>query len=174
LWGILKSDFLQAGFKILDFSPSRSIYRILKHYSSLEYVSTDYSGEFPADYHFDITDMQVEENSFNVIICYHILEHIENDQKAMRELYRILKKGGSCIIQTPFKEGEIYEDLSVTKPEDRLLHFGQKDHIRIYSLAGLKQRLINTGFKAEVLEFMEQENNKFGFKTKEFVLLLKK
>jgi len=92
----------------------------------------------------------------------------------MRELYRVLKTGGVCIIQTPYKEGNIYEDKTIRSPEERLKHFGQSDHVRIYSVNGLKERLIITGFQVEVSEYNESIDNFFGFKEKEFVVFAKK
>jgi len=89
-------------------------------------------------------------------------------------LYRILKKGGTCTVQTPFKDGDIYEDLSIRTETGRLKYFGQKDHVRIYSLAGLKERLTNSGFKVEIKTYQESVYNRFGFSVKENVLICKK
>ena len=105
---------------------------------------------------------------------YHILEHIPEDKKAISELYRILKSQGRCFIQTPFKEGDIYEDLSKQTKEERRLHFGQDDHVRIYSIPSLKERLEHAGFKIEVLQFSEKEENYFGFSSNETVLIATK
>src|SRR5690606_15351560 len=99
---------------------------------------TDLSGDFLSDFQYDITDIKVQNDQYHLIICYHVLEHIDNDYQAMNELFRVLKKDGTCIIQTPFKEGDIYEDASIINEHDRLIHFGQKDHVRIYSINGLK------------------------------------
>jgi hypothetical protein len=92
----------------------------------------------------------------------------------MAELHRILKIDGTCIIQTPFKEGDIFEDPSIRTPEKRLTHYGQSDHMRIYSVIGLKERLMLSGFQVEVNEFNESVNNKFGFKEKEYILVAKR
>jgi SAM-dependent methyltransferase len=173
LWQILEAEFLSSKPKILDFSPSRSIYRKLKK-GKYNYTSSDLSGNFLADVSWDITRIDAPDNSFDLIICYHILEHIEDDGKAMEELVRILKPGGTCIIQTPFKDGDIYEDLTITTPEDRLLHFGQDDHVRIYSIDGLQERLKNAGFKTEIREFEESPNNFAGFNKNETVLVCNK
>jgi SAM-dependent methyltransferase len=102
------------------------------------------------------------------------LEHIDNDVRAMTELYRVLKNDGTCIVQTPFKEGDIYEDPLIQSSEERLKHFGQTDHVRIYSVNGLKNRLSLSGFKVGVREFIEPANNKFGFKEKEYILVAQK
>ncbi len=89
----------------------------------------------------------------------------------MNELYRVLKKGGSCIIQTPFKDGEIYEDDSIKTAEDRLKYFGQEDHVRIYSLDGLEKRLNQSGFDVNIEQFNEEENNYNGFNPTEYLLI---
>ena len=174
LWDMLTSEFITKDLTILDFSPSRSIYRVLKKNTSVRYVSTDISGDFLSDFQYDITNIDAESDKFDLIICYHILEHIENDYQAMKELYRVLKKEGTCIIQTPFKEGDIYEDSSINTDMGRLQHFGQKDHVRIYSVNGLKERLVKCGFQVTVKQFNELEDNKFGFNAKEEVLVCTK
>lgn len=172
LMQILNDGFLNENTKILDFSPSRSIYRVLK--SKQNYLSSDLSGDFLFDVRYDITDIEAQKNSFDLIICYHILEHIVDDQKAMNELFRVLKNGGFCIIQTPFKTGEIYEDYSIKTPEEREKHFGQNDHVRIYSVSGLQKRLEDAGFKVVVKNFELDHENLHGFSSKETVLICNK
>ena len=115
LYELLKSELVCNNKKVLDFSPSRAIYRRLKAKLGSNYISTDLSGDFTADYKYNITHLPLEDNSMDLIICYHVLEHVMEDHKAMKELYRILKVNGKCIIQTPFKEGDIYEDASITQ-----------------------------------------------------------
>ena len=174
LWDLLnKKGGIQG--KLLHFSPSRSLYRNLKKIKSIDYYSSDFENEFLADYKFDITNINQESEKFDTIICYHILEHIIDDHKAMAELYRVLKPDGKIYIQTPFKEGAIYEDFSIVLPEDRLKHFGQDDHVRIYSVEGLTNRLENAGFNVSVKSFNNLDNNLyFGFKSPETVLIATK
>ena len=158
--------------KVLHFSPSRSVYRLLKKNPDIKYFSTDFENEFIAEYNYDITQIPLEDNFFDLIICYHILEHIENDKKAMAELHRVLKQNGSCIIQTPFKTGDIYEDFSKKTKAERLVAFGQEDHVRVYSVAGLQQRLMESGFKnVEAKTF--SANVRYGF-TEETILIASK
>ncbi|MEN3322623.1 methyltransferase domain-containing protein [Mariniflexile soesokkakense] len=174
LWELLKKDKHLNG-NLLHFSPSRSLYRSLKKIESIDYYSSDFENEFLADYKFDITSIDQEDNKFNTIICYHILEHIVDDKKALNELYRVLKPGGTIFIQTPFKEGSIYENFSIVLPKDRLKHFGQDDHVRIYSVNGLKERLKTAGFKTEEKTFNNQGNGfYFGFNSQETVLIATK
>lgn len=174
LYDIISNGYLTDGVSVLDFSPSRSIYRILKKNKHINYVTTDLSGDFIADHQYDITNMDVADATFSLILCYHILEHIEKDGLAMSELFRILKPGGVCFVQTPFKEGDAYEDFTIVTQADRLKHFGQEDHVRIYSVDTLKNRLTKAGFEVRVQNFAEVENNEFGFSTSETVLICAK
>ncbi len=173
LWTLLK-PFLLPGSHIMDFSPPLCLYKKLKSVPAVFYTATDYEGEFAADHSFDITNINQPSNIFDLIICYHILEHIIDDQKAIAELCRVLKPGGKCLIQTPFKEGSIYEDPSKKTKQERKQHFGQEDHVRIYSVEGLKERLDNAGFLVEILSFSNEHENYFGLSEQEHVLLLTK
>ncbi|WP_375236175.1 methyltransferase domain-containing protein [Winogradskyella sp.] len=158
--------------KVLHFSPSRSIYRKLKKHKAIDYYSTDFTNAFLADYKFDITKIDQPDDTFNFVICFHILEHIIEDNKAMQELYRVLKTNGICYIQTPFKEGDIYEDYTIKSPQEREKHFGQHDHVRVYSVKGLKDRLENVGFTTKILDF--QEDIYHGFKAETIIACKKK
>ncbi|MBP1838370.1 class I SAM-dependent methyltransferase [Formosa algae] len=157
--------------KILHFSPSKSLSNRLSKISSVTYESSDYMGEFVADKNYNIEAINIGDNSYDVIICYHILEHIQQDVKAMEELYRVLKPEGMCYIQTPFKMGEIYEDDTILTPAARLKYFGQEDHLRIYSVEGLTLRLRKAGFKVEVRSFTEDDNHFNGFNPSETVIV---
>ena len=171
LWQLLNEESILKG-TVLHFSPSRSLYRNLKKDKNIIYFSTDLENEFLADYKFDITNIDQPNEKFDLIICYHVLEHIIDDRKAISELKRVLKKSGSLFIQTPFKEGEILEDFSVTTPEERKRVFGQKDHVRIYSITGLKKRLEETGLIVKKTRFeKDQKDLKFGFKSPEYILI---
>jgi len=174
LWKILSED-LNIKSSVLHFSPSRSLYRKLKSLLPINYTSTDFEDEFLADKQLDITQIDEPDSKFDFVICYHVLEHIVEDEKAMKELFRVLKKGGKAIIQTPFKEGEVYEDYSVTSKAGRLKHFGQEDHVRVYAKKGLAERLEKAGFQVDIRVFVEIENAQFwGFKKEETVLVCKK
>ncbi len=173
LWNVLKENYLLHDISILDFSPSRTLYRRLKN-EKYNYLASDLSGDFIADVSYDITNINAADASYDLIICYHILEHVNNDLLAMKELYRVLKSSGKCIIQTPFKDGYIYEDTTITLPEDRLKHFGQEDHVRIYSVEGLKDRLESCGFQVNILNFNSKDGNINGFSKIETILICSK
>lgn len=169
LWQVLNNDVILQG-KVLDFSPSRCLYRKMKAQPGIDYVSSDFAGEFLADVQYDITNIPESHNEFDIIICFHVLEHVEQDLQAMRELFRILKPGGKCLIQTPFKEGDTYENQAIQTPEARLQHFGQEDHVRIYSVPGLKKRLEQAGFQVNINRHQPDQENRFGLKSEETIL----
>jgi predicted SAM-dependent methyltransferase len=173
LWTLI-TPLLIPCIRVLDFSPPLYFYKKLKSFRGIHYAATDYAGEFTADLHLDITNINLPANSIDLILCYHILEHIQDDEKAMSELFKILKPQGKCFIQTPFKEGEIYEDVSKQSKEQRKQYFGQEDHVRIYSISGLKSRLENNGFKVDILSFSNEADNYFGFIQNENVLVCTK
>ena len=172
LWQILKEQYIKSNIQILDFSPSRPLFRKWKKEKNVNHIASDLSGDFMADVAYDITQIVEKENTFDLIICYHILEHVIDDVKAMSELYRVLKPNGTVLIQTPFKEGEIYEDYSITSEAERLLHFGQEDHVRVYSVEGLKTRLESVGFDVIVNRF--ERDTYLGFSANEIVILASK
>ena len=173
LWQLLENELLTDNCRVLDFSPSRCLYRQLKKRETINYTSTDLSEDFIADHQWDITNIPAASNSYDLIVCYHILEHIQEDNKAMEELERILAPGGKIIIQTPFKEGKIYENDAIVSERDRIEHFGQKDHVRIYSVAGLKSRLENFKLKVTVLLYNEISSYN-GLNDNEIILLASK
>ena len=173
LWTLLQ-PMLKNGVSLLDFSPPRNLYRKLLKWPGIQYIPTDYAGEFLAARKLDITKLDLADDYCDIITCYHVLEHIEDDRSAMAELYRVLKPGGTCFIQTPFKDGDIYEDATIKDEQGRLAHFGQEDHVRIYSVDGLAARLTAAGFKVEVLNFKDPAGNYHGFKREETVLVARK
>lgn len=174
LYKLLKENNSLKG-KILHFSPSRSLFRKLKNYKAIDYYSSDFENEFFADFKFDITNIEQQNETFDTIICFHVLEHVIDDIKAMSELFRVLKTKGKVYIQTPFKDGDIYEDYTIESPEQRKIHFGQEDHVRIYSLSSLQKRLTSVGFKVNVKTFINKEENlTLGINFKESILILTK
>ena len=171
LWQVLNKQGVTGA--VLDFSPSRCLYREMTKKGDVDYVSTDFAGEFEAQQSYDITDIPEPDSRFDWVVCYHVLEHVEDDQKAMSELFRVLKNGGKAIVQTPFKDGDIFEDTTIRTPKERLKYFGQEDHVRIYSVHGLKSRLEQVGFTVRVLEF-DEPHDKLGLKESETILIASK
>ncbi|WP_292009636.1 class I SAM-dependent methyltransferase [Chryseobacterium sp.] len=172
LYILLESEFLKPNISVLDFSPLRILYRKFKKRKDITYFGSDFEGHFLSDYHYDITDIENRSDAFDLIICYHILEHIIEDRQAMTELYRVLKNDGVVLIQTPFKEGEVYEDYTITTQEERTKHFGQHDHVRIYSAQELENRLKEAGFNTEIRTF--KGDDYYGLTDQEKVIICRK
>lgn len=157
---------------ILDFSPHRSIYNNLSK-TKKNYIANDFDNQFHADTHYDITELPFKKESFDLIICFHVLEHILNDNKAIDNLYRVLKTNGSLLVQVPLKEGKTDEDFSVTDPKLREERFGQSDHVRIYGKNDLRKKIEEKGFRVNIVDYSEKltsdEINYFGIKGGELI-----
>lgn len=150
LWLYLQStDFFTNKKKVLHIAPEQCFYKLFKKQKNLDYLTTDLYSPL-ADIKADICDLPFKDDSYDVIFCNHVLEHIENDKKAMQELYRILKPGGIGIFQIPqeLDRDSTFEDLSITSPEERKKHFGQYDHVRVYG-KDYFDKLRSIGFQVE-------------------------
>ncbi len=137
---------------LLDITPAPQLTKFIKQYSKIKYRSCDLFTDF-ADDKVDIQDMSIYgDASFDILLCSHVLEHVPDDVKAMRELYRVLKKGGWGIVMVPIMMTikDICEDPSVTDEAQRWKLFGQGDHVRLYSKTGFVARLEKVGFKVHL------------------------
>ena len=106
---------------------------MFRHQKNLDYTSTDLVSPL-ADVKADICNLPFDDNTYDLILCNHVLEHIPDDTKAMQELYRVLKPGGMGIFQVPYdtSRATTYSDDTITDPIVRAQIFGQYDHVRIY------------------------------------------
>ena len=152
-------------YTVLDFAPAPALTKNLKNRLNVKYRSADLFME-GVDDKVDIMDMNIyPDSSFDVFICSHVLEHVTDDRKAMRELNRVLKVGGFGIAVVPIilPLEFIDEDPSIIDPDERWSRFGQDDHVRSYSKQGYIDRLAEAGFLIEQLTAKE-----FGLK--QFIL----
>jgi ubiquinone/menaquinone biosynthesis C-methylase UbiE len=104
-----------------------------------------------ADIHFDLHQIPLEDNRFEVVFCNHVMEHVDDPIQCMKELYRVMKPGGWAIMQVPqdMTRETTYEDASIVDPAEREKHFWQKDHVRLFGRDYL-QWMEKAGFKVEV------------------------
>ena len=130
--------------RLLHVAPERQMSHLFRQERSVDYLSADLSSALAME-KMDITDIQYPSNSFDVIYCSHVLEHIPNDRQAMRELCRVLRPDGWAILQVPILVESTLEDPTVTSPEERERLYGQHDHVRAYGL-DYKDRLVEAGF----------------------------
>ncbi len=158
LWLYLKqkTNLFTDRLRVLHFAPEAVFQNIFMSMPNLEYVSADLMSPL-ALMQMDITAVPFGDNAFDVILCNHVLEHVQDDQKAMTELFRVLKPGGWAILQSPLDMNRktTFEDPLAVTPEDRLTVFGQHDHVRIYG-CDYKERLENGGFTVRVDGFIHE------------------
>jgi SAM-dependent methyltransferase len=143
LWMWLR-DRVPPGAHVLHVAPEPGLAQRLQELST-NYLSVDLDSPH-AMKHCDVTEIPEPDASFDVVICNHVLEHVSDDRKAMRELRRVLRPGGLAVLQHPVHDRpDTYEDASVVDPGARLRVFGQEDHVRIYGWDML-DRLREAGF----------------------------
>ena len=140
-------------FKLLEIAPDKCMADSIKKYKHVRYRSADlFKGG--VDDKVDITDMNIyEDNIFDIILCSHVLEHVEEDRKAMSELFRVLKPAGFAILMVPIHMylTDDFENSEYKTEAERWKYFGQDDHVRVYSKKGFVNKLIQTGFKVNQL-----------------------
>lgn len=155
LWLYLKNetDFFSAPKKVLHFAPEQAFYKLFRNQKNLDYTTTDLLSPL-ADVKADICNLPFANNSYDVILCNHVLEHIPDDTQAMRELYRVLKPGGMGIFQIPqdLNRAETFADDSITDPKQRAEIFGQYDHVRVYG-RDYFDKLRSIGFEVSEVDY---------------------
>ena len=117
------------------------------------YITADLESPL-ADMHFDVQSIPMEDNSVDIIICNHLLEHVESDHKALQEMYRIMRSGGIGVMLAPidYSRETTFEDDTITDTKQRAELFGQYDHRRVYGKDYL-ERLRAAGFEAEEIDY---------------------
>lgn len=134
--------------KVLHVAPEKFFEKRLRKRLGKNYITADLFDP-QAMVKMDVTDIQYPDNYFDVIYCSHVLEHVLDDRKAMREFYRTLKPGGWAILLVPITTETTFEDPTIVNPSDRLRVFGQGDHVRRYG-ADYVDRLRESGFNVKV------------------------
>ncbi|MCH8545296.1 MAG: methyltransferase domain-containing protein [Cryomorphaceae bacterium] len=155
LWLYLKrhTDFFTAEKSMLHVAPEQCFYKRFRNMKNLNYVTADIESPL-ADLKFDLHDIPLPDNTYDVIFCHHVLEHVDDDIRCMQELRRVLKPGGMAIMQVPqdINRAETFSDSSITDVQERIRLFGQYDHVRVYGL-DYPQRLESAGFKVDTYFF---------------------
>lgn len=162
LWLVRESDIGRGAMalpKMLHIAPEVALMRkFRKMYASTpdRYVTADLESPL-ADMHFDVQQIPLEAESFDAIICNHIMEHVEDDGKALRELYRIMRRGGWGVILSPveLEREKTFEDDTITDPAERTRIFGQYDHRRIYG-RDYAARLREAGFEVYDIDYKNE------------------
>lgn len=133
--------------RMLHVAPELAFEPRLKKRLGAGYLTADLDGS-RAMVAMDITNIGYPDETFDVIYCSHVLEHVEQDRKAMSEFYRTLKTSGWAILLVPLKGDKTIEDPNVVTPEERVRAYGHPEHVRYYG-ADYVDRLCEAGFTVD-------------------------
>ncbi len=165
LWLYLtnETNFFTSKKKVLHMAPEQCFltrFRKLNH----DYVTADIDSPI-ADVTADIINLPFNDNSFDVIFCNHVLEHVQDDTRAMKELFRVMKKGGMGIFQVPqdLNRNVTFEDNSITNPKERAKIFGQYDHVRVYG-KDYFDKLRSIGFEVKEVNYSQKLSTEISSK----------
>lgn len=152
-----KTSFFDQPQRILHIAPEACFINRFKKIHGKEYVTADIESPL-ADVKMDIHQIPFDNNTFDVVLCNHVLEHVRDDIQAMKEIQRVLKPGGYAILQIPFflpVPEKTFEDNTITDPGERERIFGQDDHVRKYG-KDYPQRIERAGLKAIEDKFVNE------------------
>jgi len=142
--------------KVLHIAPEQCFLDLFRKQENLDYTTSDLESPI-ADVKADICNLPFDDNSFDIVFCNHVLEHIPDDTKAMQELHRVLKKNGMGIFQIPqdISRKKTFEDDTITDKKERTKIFGQYDHVRVYG-RDYFDKLRAVGFKVDEIDYTKK------------------
>ncbi|PLX10947.1 MAG: SAM-dependent methyltransferase, partial [Marinilabiliales bacterium] len=162
LWMFLKNktEFFHKNYQVLHIAPEQPFVQRFRNLANLKYTTADLESPL-ADIKLDIREMPIKDCSYDVVICNHVLEHIDNEEKALSEVYRVLELNGWAILQVPidYSRETTFEDSSITDREEREKIFGQYDHVRVHG-RDYPKRLEKAGFKVSVENYLDTFSEK--------------
>lgn len=162
-----------SGSNILHFAPENNLSNKISHLKPAKYIMADFYPKKDNIKKIDATQIPYNDNSFDLVICNHVLEHIPAYTLAIKEIFRVLKPNGIAILQTPYSKllSQNFEDENINTDEQRLFFYGEKDHFRIFSESHFFKDIEEVGFKLNVLYnsdyFDNKTSNYYGVNSKE-------
>ena len=181
MWLYLKDHsnfFTKQDLSVLHIAPEQCFHKKFKSQENLNYLTGDLVSPI-ADLHFDLHNIPLEDNRFDVIFCNHVMEHVDDAIKCMSELHRVIKPGGLGIMQVPqdFTREDTLEDASITSEKDREKHYWQKDHVRLFG-KDYPNWLKKAGFEVESFDkesnYSEELMEKYRLDKKEILYIVHK
>ena len=181
LWLYLnqKTDFFKSQIKFLHIAPEQCFLKPFEQQHGENYITADIESPL-AKVKMDVHDIPFDQNTFDAAMCNHVMEHVDDDIKAMSEIHRVLKPGGWAILQVPFFEpvpDVTFEDPSITDPAEREKIYGQDDHVRLYG-KDYPDRIRKAGFEVIedkfIYELGEEAVEKYALPKDELIYLCKK
>jgi SAM-dependent methyltransferase len=163
--------------RLFEVAPKFCFARSFRKMSNLSYVTGGLQQHLETMIRMDLTAVPISFNSFDALICVHVLEEITRDGLAMSEMFRVLKPGGWAVVTVPTNMGEAtYEDPSIVAPQDRKRAFGEPAHVRVYGY-DLADRLRSSGF-AVTVDLAEdiplQKRARYGLRVDENIFFCRK
>lgn len=159
LWLYLneRTNFFKEKLHFLHIAPEQCFMKKFEQQHGEGYTTADLESPL-AKVKMDVHHIPFEDNTFDVTMCNHVMEHVEDDIRAMREIYRVLKPGGWAIMQVPFFHPipeKTFEDKSIQSPEAREKAYGQDDHVRLYG-QDYPDRIRSAGFTVTEDDYIHQ------------------
>ncbi len=172
-----KTDFFTAKLKVLHIAPEHCFINRFEALPNLDYITADLESPL-AKVKMDVHKIPFEANTFDVVFCNHVMEHVEDDLLACSEINRVLKSDGWGIIQSPvYNLPETLEDKSIIDPAEREKVFGQRDHVRKYG-NDYAERLRKSGIRIDenlfVKELKPEKVKQFALPENEIIFVCKK
>lgn len=157
------------GKRILHFAPEKAVMRRMR--ANPRYETADLY-QIGVTHQVDIMRVPLEDARYDVVIAHHVLEHIDDDRQAMRELFRLLRPGGVAILSVPINASrrQTYENAAITTPEERFAHFSGEGHKRYYGL-DFADRLAAVGFRVETFRLPSDQEAAYGLLRDEWLTL---
>lgn len=151
-----KTNFFTEQLKVLHIAPEHCFIKKFRKMKNLDYITADLESPL-ADVKMDVHQIPFDNNIFDVCFCNHVMEHVEDDIKAMSEIHRVLKPGGWAIIQSPInpERETTFSDPNAVTPAQKEAVYGQNDHVRDYGL-DYPERLRKAGFEVKEDDFVRQ------------------
>jgi SAM-dependent methyltransferase len=161
-----------AGKRILHFAPEKAFMRRMAGNDRYETADRVQRG---VTHRVDIVDTQLPGGTYDVVIANHVLEHIPDDRRAMREILRLLTLGGVALLTVPINatSATTYEDPAIGGKAERWAHFGAHDHVRFYGL-DFKDRLTEAGFSVEMFRVQPGDEVRYGLLRDEWITVARK
>jgi SAM-dependent methyltransferase len=169
LWATRSGANQLYGKRILHFAPEKALRSALMNSCAYETADLRQQG---VTHQADMSQLAIADQTYDVVIANHVLEHVDDDRRAMRELFRILQPGGIALLTVPINPTRevTYEDATITDPVERQAHFNAPDHRRFYGL-DFSDRLRNAGFLVETFRLPPTEEVIYGLLPMEWLYI---
>ncbi len=160
-------------FNILHFAPEINLSKKINLLNPTKYIKADLYPKKENIDKIDVANIPYGDNAFDLVICNHVLEHVPEYYKAIKEIFRVLKPNGIAILQTPYSKllNQNFEDKNINTDKEKLFFYSETDHFRIFSENHFLKDLKQVGFKLKILEnsdyFDEKTSYYFGINHKE-------